>query len=163
MRGKRHEKNKTPLQRKKPVIAHGLSFFDGAEGETRTRMTVRSLDPEPSVSTSSTTSATGGFLPKTAGQCNRIFTKTAKGLLAQPLCVLFLSRYRQLSAGKKFYKRQPWMTVSFFVISAPLFAEQEKLSILEEHIVSPVAKGRRFGGYYFFPGEQALACSWLCQ
>ena len=34
-----------------------LEKTDGAEGETRTRMGLLPLDPEPSVSTSSTTSA----------------------------------------------------------------------------------------------------------
>ena len=34
-----------------------LEKIDGAEGETRTRMGLLPLDPEPSVSTSSTTSA----------------------------------------------------------------------------------------------------------
>lgn len=37
----------------------------GAEGETRTPMKEPSLDPEPSVSTNSTTSAWKGGIPKT--------------------------------------------------------------------------------------------------
>ena len=38
---------------------------NGAEGETRTPMKEPSLDPEPSVSTNSTTSAWKGGIPKT--------------------------------------------------------------------------------------------------
>ena len=105
-----------PPKRKKPVIAHGLSFFDGAEGETRTRMTVRSLDPEPSVSTSSTTSATAFLLSKTAGQCNRIFTKTARGLFRGSL-----SFFPSLATGNwtpagKFARGGQKKIISFFAI-----------------------------------------------
>ena len=42
-----------------------FGFLVGAEGETRTPMKEPSLDPEPSVSTNSTTSAWKGGIPKT--------------------------------------------------------------------------------------------------
>lgn len=45
------------------LSARLLSY--GAEGETRTPMKEPSLDPEPSVSTNSTTSAWKGGIPKT--------------------------------------------------------------------------------------------------
>jgi proline dehydrogenase len=52
-------------------------LFFGAEGETRTPTALRPLDPEPSVSTNSTTSAeTKVFIAKGHDQCNR--KKTAR-------------------------------------------------------------------------------------
>ena len=42
----------------------GSTIKNGAEGETRTRTGVRPLDPEPSASTSSATSARSGFRHK---------------------------------------------------------------------------------------------------
>ena len=45
-------------QKKRNIeIALFMFIIDGAEGETRTRTDIRPLDPEPSASTSSATSA----------------------------------------------------------------------------------------------------------
>ena len=46
-----HPKKKEPANQLIPLL------FFGAEGETRTPTRLRALDPEPSVSTNSTTSA----------------------------------------------------------------------------------------------------------
>ena len=43
------------------MLAVTFRVLDGAEGETRTPTPLRELDPEPSVSTNSTTSARESF------------------------------------------------------------------------------------------------------
>ena len=54
----------------------------GAEGETRTPTPIRALDPEPSVSTNSTTSAIkrGQFIAKGKYQCNKKIGSLALGV-----------------------------------------------------------------------------------
>ena len=60
---KRRPKSHFSLWFRSPMDYFGLLV--GAEGETRTPMKEPSLDPEPSVSTNSTTSAWKGGIPKT--------------------------------------------------------------------------------------------------
>ena len=49
--------SETVTEKKTCLPGRRQAFFSGAEGETRTRTGVRPLDPEPSASTSSATSA----------------------------------------------------------------------------------------------------------
>ena len=62
---------RTTIDKEKPPVSRGLFSLLGAEEETRTPTGLPPLDPEPSVSTSSTTSAKEVvYIPKGPCQCN---------------------------------------------------------------------------------------------
>ncbi len=73
-----------PKENKRPETYNDFRpiFSYGAEGETRTPTPIRALDPEPSVSTNSTTSAIkrGQFIAKGKYQCNKKIGGLALGV-----------------------------------------------------------------------------------
>ena len=70
-----------------PVTVAALIIF-GAEGETRTPTSIQTLDPEPSVSTNSTTRAKREFLYQ-KGSANAIKKYYASALILISLSILY--------------------------------------------------------------------------